>query len=404
MPKLGYLISRYPALSHTFILREVLHLRSQGLTIKVASINRPDRPVDKLDPEEREEAQKTFYVKQLDTVLKSLGFYFFLLFTSPLRVIRTLFWTCKLAGWDIKRLVKHAWYLAEAVIIARWIQSEKISHLHVHFPNPSATVALLSYQLTKTPYSISIHGPDEFYDVTLYNLREKIDQAKLLICISDYARSQLMKCSATDQWRKFFVQPLGVDTEKFKPIHVRTPSDRCQILCVGRLVPAKGQHILIQAIDLLIKNGRKVHLRLIGEGPDRENLEKEVLRKNLQNVVTFSGGVNPQDIYAAYEEADIFALASFAEGLPVVLMEAMAMELPCVSTLINGIPELIQQDVSGLLVPPSNIERLATALTCLVDDPLLRATMGKNARLRVIEKYQLAPNMRALGDVFRKIL
>ena len=157
-----------------------------------------------------------------------------------------------------------------------------------------------------------------------------------------------MELSPASQWRKFEIAPLGVDPAIFSPHLISDPADGFEIISVGRLVPAKGQHILIAAVDRLVKAGRNLRLRIVGSGPDRESLEREVARRALCNHVIFEGAVNQDHIRELYGEADAFVLASFAEGVPVVLMEAMAMEIACVATSIAGIPELIRNGVDGL--------------------------------------------------------
>jgi glycosyltransferase involved in cell wall biosynthesis len=169
---------------------------------------------------------------------------------------------------------------------------------------------------------------------------------------------------------------------------------------VGRLVPAKGQHVLLAAVARLRASGRNLRLRLVGDGPDRASLQAAARRLSIEDAVIFEGAVNQDRIRDLYAKADVFALASFAEGIPVVLMEAMAMEIPCISTWITGIPELIRDSVDGLLVAPSDAEGLASAIARLMDDPELRARLGAAGRSRVIEKYDLRRNVARLADVF----
>ena len=173
-----------------------------------------------------------------------------------------------------------------------------------------------------------------------------------------------------------------------------------QVLCVGRLVSSKGQRILIEAVDRLRKAGRDVKLQLVGDGPDRADLEALVRECDLSQVVAFAGVVNQDNIGAYYRNADIFALASFAEGIPVVLMEAMAMEIPCVATRITGIPELIEDGVNGLLVAPSDVDSMAAAIERLMISPELCESLGKAGRLRVQQQYELAGSADRLKEIF----
>lgn len=397
--KMAYLISQYPAVSHTFIYNEIQELRAAGFELYTASINASDRPADRLPECERAEQRQTFYVKSsglfellrsaIYTVIKNTcGFWSGLLFTVSL-------------GGDLKRFC----YFIEALIIGTWMMKKELSHLHVHFGMAASTVAMIVAKTFPVTYSLTIHGPEEFYDVGKFYLTKKVDAASFVCCIGSFARSQMMKNSSSDQWHKFVVAPLGVDVDKFRPFPPRffsvplsTPV--FEILCIGRLVAAKGQQILIAAIKILVAEGRPVRLRLVGGGPERPHLERKIAADNLGDYVILEGEINQDQIPGLLRMADAFALASFAEGIPVALMEAMAMEIPCVSTMIAGIPELIRDEIDGLLVFPSDADGLADALRRLMDQPELRRRIGQAGRLRVISRYNLKKNVRALGEVY----
>jgi len=403
MIRLAYLVSQYPAVSHTFILREVRRLRELGFEIHVASINEPDRPVDGLTAEEREEAGATYYVKRAGAggaARAHIG----MLTSSPGRYLRGLGAALALGGTDVKRLAYFLFYFVEAVMLGEWMRGRGLSHLHVHFATPASTVGLIASRMFPITLSITVHGPDEFYDAPGYRLPEKIAGSAFICCIGTYARSQLMKLSPYAQWDKFEVSPLGVDPAVFAPRPFREAASPFEVICVGRLVPAKGQHILVAAIERLVGDGRLVRLRFVGDGPDRAALERDVAGRGLTAHVVFEGAVNQDRIRSLYAAADVFALASFAEGIPVVLMEAMAMEIPCVSTFITGIPELIRPGVDGLLVPPSDDVALAEALAALMDDPALRRRLGAAGRQRVVDKYDLHRNTERLAEIFRRRL
>ncbi len=401
--RLAYLVSRYPAISHTFILREVLALRARGFEISVASINDPDRPDAGLTAEERGEAASTYYVKR-HGVAGALGAFLPTLFTRPAGFFRGLAAAVRLGGTDPKALAKHLAYFAEALMVGRFVTKKGLTHLHVHFMTPASAVGLLVTKIFPVTFSMTAHGPDELYDVTAYRLREKLEASRFVCTIGRYCRSQLMRLTDPCHWEKYEVTPLGVDLTAFAPRPFREAPDPFEVICVGRLVPAKGQHILLAAVAGLVSGGRKVLLRFVGDGPDRVSLEAEAKSRGLGSAVVFEGSVNQDRIRALYSTADAFALASFAEGIPVVLMEAMAMEIPCVTTFITGIPELIRDGVDGLLVAPSDVEALSDALARLMDDPALRRTLGPAGRRRVAERYELTRNVEALAEVFRKRL
>jgi glycosyltransferase involved in cell wall biosynthesis len=196
------------------------------------------------------------------------------------------------------------------------------------------------------------------------------------------------------------VSPLGVDPQLFSPRPARLAPETFEILCVGRLTPAKGQHLLIDAVNMLARQGCRVRLRLVGSGPDEASLRKHATHSEFPECIVFESAVNQDRIRTLYAAADLFCLPSFAEGLPVVLMEAMAMEIPCVTTCITGIPELIRDGVDGLLVAPSDLEALVEALAKLMDDAPLRERIGKSGRMCVLERYDLRRNVEKLAGIF----
>jgi len=396
---LAYLVSEYPGVSHTFILREIRRLRAMKCDIRVASINQCRRPATQLTEEERQEMAATYYVKSAG-VTGALRAHWFILLSRPIAYLRGLVFALRLAGGDIKRLLFAIFYFVEAVMLGRWMERQGLHHVHVHFANPAAQVALIASRVFAVRYSLTVHGPDEFYDTQGHNLTEKIAGASFVCCISYFAISQLKLLSPPSEWSKFELTPLGVDPKVFAPCPFRFAPEPFEILCVGRLVAAKGQHILIEAIDRLVHKDFRVRLRLVGDGPERKPLELEVRRRGLSQHVIFEGSVNQDRIGEFYRRADVFVLASFAEGVPVVLMEAMAMEIPCVTTYVGGIPQLIQNEVDGLLVAPSDVNALTFAIERLVGDPALRIRLATAARERVFKHYNLGPNVSRLRAIF----
>jgi len=394
-----YLVSQYPAISHTFILREIRCLRGLGFDISTASINGVDRPMAALTYEEREEASNTFYVKKCGLLKGALvGMKAFCL--SPLSFFRGLGFALKLCAKNMRSLIRAPFYFVEALLVADWMTQQNGSHLHVHFANPASTVALIVKKLIPVTLSMTVHGPDVFDQVESWHLPEKIRECLFVSCISQFARSQLMRWSTEKYWDRLQVLPLGINPTIFQASKRSHAPSLIELLCVGRLVGAKGQGVLIQAMSVLVSKGASVRLCLIGDGPQRECLKRLVEREKLSSLVCFEGAVNQDEIGRYYQSADIFVLPSFAEGLPIVLMEAMAMELPVVSTYVNGIPELIREEKEGLLVPPADVDALAGALMRMVRDPILRGELGRAGRLRVMEKYSLEQNVAALAAQF----
>ncbi|MCK5876688.1 MAG: glycosyltransferase family 4 protein [Candidatus Marithrix sp.] len=400
-PRLAYLISQYPAISHTFILREVRMLRDLGFEINVASINSPDRDADKLTAEEREEANNTYYIKPsgINGVLKA---HFKTIFTQPLNYLTGLFFALRLGQFDLKKILYNFFYFVEAVVIGQWMNEKKLSHLHVHFGMAAATVGLITKRTFPITWSFTMHGPNDFYDVYGCYLTQKVIDSDFICCITHFANSQLMMLSPPNCWNKLEISPLGVNLNVFTPNQFRREPEQFEILCVGRLVPDKGQFILLEAIARLIAEGYKIRLHLVGGGPDKIILEAEVKQRKLGEHIILTGPINQDQILKFYTNTDIFVLASFAEGLPVVLMEAMAMKIPCVTTNITGVPELIEHRVNGLLVAPSDIDSLTSAIKELMDKPDFRQQLSIAANQKVKQHYELQQNTTRLAKIFQK--
>lgn len=400
-PRVAYLLSRYPAVSHTFFLKEVLGLRQRGLSIEVASINPPDRPKDKLPAVEAVEADQTLYIKSGSKATLALNV-LRIACTNPGVALRGMRAALKLGGLDIKAHAFSLFYWAEALLVGDWMRRRDLHHLHVHFGGAVATVGMLTAQAWNIPWSVTLHGPDEFFDQDAFYLRQKIDSAAFVICISDFCRSQVLRIAPATHDSRLEIVRLGVDCEKLQP---RADSSRgaepVRLVCTGRLVAAKGHFILIHAVADLLASGLSIELVLIGDGAERRALETLCRQANIDAHVHFRGAMAHDPTLSEVAQADIFVLASFAEGLPVALMEAMALGVPCVSTIIAAIPELIVDGVNGRLVPASNWQALAVALRSLAEDEAMRQQLGAVARATVVEQYNLGLNLDRLADVWR---
>jgi colanic acid/amylovoran biosynthesis glycosyltransferase len=397
---LTYLVSVHPYLSQSFILREVLGLRRLGIDVDVISISAPNRPLAEMSAEERTEVARTWYVKGAGPAVW-LRAHLSLLLRHPWRYLRAFGAALRLGGPHPLELLLHLFYFLEAGVIYWRLQRTGHTHIHAHFVS---SAGVLVPRFGPVDLSITVHGPDEFFDASRFRLTEKVRAARFVRVISSFTRSQLMRITGEWDASKYVVARLGVDPELFQPAAFRPAPDPFTILCVGRLITGKGQRDLVAAIHALRAKGLPVVLRLVGAGPDRAALEGLIARLNLGAAVTLEGGVNQDRIRAYYESADLFALPSYAEGLPVVLMEAMAMGIACVSTRINGIPELIEDGVSGLLVAPSDVAALEAALDRLIGDTAMRQRLAVAGRAKVLRDYNLGANVAALADLFRNRL
>jgi glycosyltransferase involved in cell wall biosynthesis len=395
----AYVVSQYPTLSMIWIIREVLQLRRMGFRVDVASINAPDRTGKGLTDDEAREASTTYYVIP-DGLKGALVSHAYTLIRHTRGYLRGLRRAVALGRFDLRAVAMNIAYFTEALMIGRWMRAKGHGHLHAHLGSQAATVAMMVKEVHGFGYSITFHGPDEFYDAYRQYLPEKVAASDFIVCISNFARSQLMKLSSYEHWNKLTVSRLGIDPSVFVPSSRPLSSGTFEIICVGRLTPAKGQHLLLDAVARLVALGRSVRLRLVGDGVDRASLERHAAELRLGGACVFEGGVNQDRIRELYGQADCLCLASFAEGIPVVLMEAMAMEIPCLSTHITGIPELIRSGRDGLLVAPSDVDGLVSALSELMDNPERRRELGRQGRLRVTEQYDLATNVRRLARIF----
>ncbi len=397
MKKVAYLCSEYPAISQTFIFREIKSLRAAGHEVTAFSVHSQSH-LDVMTEDERKEASGTLVMTSL-SVFSILASHLGIMLSSPAGYFRMIAGALSLLIRGPKSPFKALAYFTEAGILVRWMRKKKISHVHEHFGAPTALVAMLAGRYGKIDYSLSIHGPDVFFTQDAGLLREKVISAKFIRCISHFCRSQLMRITPHEHWKNLHIVRCGVDPDNYSPAPERNNAVP-GILCVGRLVPAKGQHILLQACRQLKNENIPFTMTFVGEGEDRDSLEKYSREEGLTDQVFFAGAQGQDKIQNYYNSADIFALPSFAEGVPVVLMEAMSKELPVISTYIAGIPELIKHNQTGLLADAGDVESLALNLKRLISDPLLRAELGAAGRNQVMARYHLHNNNKKMASLF----
>ena len=397
--KLGYLVGQYPALSHTFVLREVLALRRLGIDVCVVSVRKCDRPVAELSRDEAEEARRTFSVMGAGArhaLLANLR----VLFRHPIGYLRGLLYACALSRGTPTLLVMYIAFFLEAAVAGDHFERYRVTDVHTHF---SSTVLLILARIFRVRYSLTAHGSGEFVDVVGFHLAAKVAGATFVATVSQYGMSQVMNASDPAHWHKVVALPLGVDVDAFRPMRSSQPdpSEPFRLLSVGRLSAPKGYPILIEAVALLRARGRNVRLTLVGEGPERAALEELIALRGLGDWVRLAGACNHDRIVGYYESSEAFVMSSFLEGAPVVLMEAMAMELPCIATWITGIPEMIESGMEGLLVPPASASAIADAVERLMDDPAAARRLGSAARRKVLARYHLERNVERLAEEFR---
>lgn len=392
--RLGYLVSQYPTLSHTFIFREILGLRQLGIEVGVASVLKPDRSASALSKAELKEFEACYYVRP-DFInwpflhLKAVA-------ANPSGYLSALLMAIRCSHANLIQLMRNLQSFAEAAPIGEWMRSSQYTYLHTHF---ASFTALMVSKIFGFRFSVTFHGPDEFTEPTTGSLKEKVEQATLVIAISQYGKSQIMRFSHTLDWEKIRVVRLGINHQDFPFLATHQPTDTFNIISVGRLAKVKAHALLLRAYAIVRKQYPGTTLTIVGAGPELEALEN--LAHELTIPVRFTGGLPNSEVRALVRESHCFALASFAEGIPVVLMEAMALGVPCIATRVMGIPELIEHDHEGLLVNPGDELAIASAILRLIGDPGLGSRLSISARKKIIGFYNLDSNLEELASHFK---
>ena len=319
----------------------------------------------------------------------------------PGRFLTALGAAWKMAGWGIKPKLRQLAYLVEACWIARRLKAAR--HLHAHFGTNPAAVARLVHLLSGIPYSFTVHGPEEFDHPVALALPAKIADAAFVVAISSFGRSQLMRWAAFADWPKIAVVRCGVDalfTDGAREDGAGAESRR--FCCVARLSAQKGLPLLIEAAASVRAQGRDFELVLVGDGEMRGEIERMIAERGLAGTVTITGYLSAKEVRAQIVASRAFVLPSFAEGLPVVLMEALALATPVITTAIAGIPELVDAEC-GWIVPAGSAETIAAAMAAALDaDPAALHAMGETGRARVLAMHDAARNAAALAELFAR--
>ena len=395
---IGYLTSVYARAGDTFIRREVEQIRRLGYTVHTFSIRKPDTN-ELVSDEIRREAAATEYLLEAGFVALALAG-LRRAFTAPRKLLASigLAIRCVPPGTE-KRWVRRFAYLVEAAYLAERLEAKQIRHLHNHIGENSAVVAMLAALLRGIPYSLTIHGPGEFDRPTMLALDEKIHRAAFVAAISEFTRSQLFRWSAVDDWPKIEVIHCGLDEPFWAPLPTPPPSEP-RLVCVGRLTEQKGQMLLVEAAALLRDRGVDFELVIVGDGPLRGPIERLIERLDLNRQIRMTGYLSNHEVRQELAAARAMVLPSFAEGLPVVIMEALALGRPVISTYIAGIPELVEPGRSGWLVPAGAIEPLVKAMAeALTADPAELEKMGRRGAARAAQNHDALTEARKLADL-----
>lgn len=384
--KIAYLVNQYPKVSHSFIRREILALEKLGVEIERYSIRSSlDELVDQSDISEHNRTK--FILNQSPFLI--LFVCFITLLKNPMQWISTILLAIKI-GWKSDRgLLRHIYYFIEGCVVSKWCKEDGIEHIHAHFGTNSAALAMFAGKLSEVPYSFTVHGPEEFDKPEFLSLGKKIENATFVVAISSFGRSQLYRQISGELWNKVKVVHCGLEAA-FYNSETKPISTENKLVCVGRLCEQKGQLLLIEAAKRLRSDGLNFTLTLAGDGPMRSEVEDLIKKHDLHSIVNITGWISSDEVRNEIVSSRGLVLPSFAEGLPVVIMESMALSRPVITTYIAGIPELVIPEVNGWLIPASDIDQLVSAMKNALNMPAEKINkMGELAKERVVKRHNI---------------
>lgn len=382
-----YILNSYPQPSHSFIRREIRALEAQGHTVKRLAMRAGDAPL--VDVQDVEEAAATQYVLRAGA-LTLLRATLQNCVTSPTRFFTALGLAVRCGRISEVGVVKHLIYLVEAAYVAQICAAAEVTHAHAHFGTNATTVAMLCHTLGGPEYSFTVHGPEEYDAPRALSLGEKIAHSKFTVAITSYGRSQLSRWADPDHWDKIKVVHCGIEPAHF-PTPLPLPQGGPRFVAIGRFVEQKGQLLALDALAMLIKTHVDAHLTLIGDGEMRPQIQARISALGLEDHITLTGWVDEARILAELQNSHALLMPSFAEGLPMVIMEAMAAGRLVIATYIAGTPELVQSGETGWLVPAGDAVALAGAMTEMAETTSeTRNQMAQIGRERVIARHDVA--------------
>ncbi len=399
-PKIAYIMSRFPKLTETFVLYEMLALEQQGVRVELYPLLREHTTV--MHPEAAAMVERAHFQPFLSWPILRAQMRF--LRRKPRAYLGAL-WALVRGTWgSLNFLIGALGIFPKTVYFAELMEADGVQHVHAHFASHPAAAGFIIYRLVGIPYSFTAHGSDLHVD--RHMLREKVAEAAFVVPISNYNKEIIVK-ECGEQFRdKIVVIHCGVDTQVFQPVVHRPPNGPFTILCTGTLHEVKGQTYLIEACRRLHARAIDFVCNFVGEGEDREMLAEQIVKAGLSGRVHLLGRRTREEIAALLQAADAVVAPSVPtkggkrEGIPVVLMEAMGCGVPVVASGISGIPELVEHERSGLLTPPRDSAALAAALEQMYRDPALRQRLGAAGRHQVIREFDLLTNAAALAERF----
>jgi glycosyltransferase involved in cell wall biosynthesis len=404
--KVAYIMSRFPKLTETFILYEMLAMKQQGIQVEVYPLLREHEDV--VHPEAVQLVEVAHYQPFISIPILKANLHF--LRKKPSVYLRTL-WDVLRANWGSFNFFSGViGIFPKSVLFAYKMGTDNVQHVHAHFASHPAAAGFIIHQLADIPYSFTAHGSDLHRD--RHMLREKVAEAAFVAAISEYNKEVIVSECRGEYREKVNVIHCGVDTEVFQVRAHETPYEKGEnpfmILCVGTLHEVKGQAYLIDACRQLHQKGYSIECHFAGDGPDRKELTDLVAQAGLSNQIRFHGRLTRDQISRLLLDADVLATPSVPtrdgrrEGIPVVLMEAMGSGVPVVASNLSGIPELVNDQLTGLLVPPRDAVSLADALERYLGNPELRHRLGRAGRKKVVDEFDLKQNAARLAQHFSR--
>lgn len=381
---IAYVLNTYPQPSHSFIRRELRALEAAGRPVLRLAMRRPTMPL--VDPMDHEEEARTTYILEAGAAALA-GAVLHQAVRAPRKWGRAL--RAALAAGRRSPLgrLRHLIYFSEACHVARHCAANDVRHIHAHFGTNPAMVAMLTHLMGGPSYSFTVHGPEEFDAPAALSLDAKIAHSAFTVGVSQYGRSQLCRWAAPDDWPRLKVVHCGIEPQAF-PDPAPVPEGLPRLVTIGRFSEQKGQLVAIEAMARVCRDHPEAQLVLIGEGEMRGAIEAGITRLGLQDNIRLTGWLSEADLRAELARAQALVLPSFAEGLPMVIMEAMAAGRPVIATYVAGIPELVQDGRTGWLVPAGDTQALADAIGHLAGHSAETLTrMGAEARARVLQRH-----------------
>lgn len=404
MIRIAYIVTRFPKLSETFVFREVLELRKQGAEVECFSIHRP--LAEPLPPDAKALLNETTYLWP-PRIVQFLFGAVKMAVTRPAKFFSTLKFFLKQAPEGLRGKKRFALHFFEGAYLAHMCLQRNVDYIHAHFANGPSSVALAASELSGIPFGFTSHAQDIYSDPLMLGI--KINRAQLPLTISQYNRDYIASNYSLKNRAKLRVHRVAVDLGHFRPRKSAEASgDSPLILAVGRLVPKKGFIHLIRACERLAQRGIDFRCQIVGEGPERAALQAAMGAAKLEDKVSLLGAQT--DVKKYLQQADLFVMpcvlddSGDRDGIPTTLMEAMAMQVPVISTEVSGIPELVQHEQTGLLTPPEDVEALAQAICRLIVDEKLRQELAAAGRRHIELHHDLETNTGLLlQNILRRV-